>query len=198
MFRVACTQRDTRRISSCPSVGRRGHSFWGRWREGRGGWARGQEGLAGTQAISAFHPRSRGGGQRPFPSSQTSACHSLTLGSHPAGRGWAGTGVRVLVEGGAGRRNIYWSSTAQMGTDTPGEGQEVTQPGLQDIGRGRCLVSFNPLFLPPGPSWHLVMGTGGILIEERGMGEGRGLPEEGGQSHGPCSYPVAPGWGPSA
>ena len=101
--------------------------------------------------------------------------------------------MRVLVEGGAGRRNIYWSSTAQMGTDTPGEGQEVTQPGLQDIGRGRCLVSFNPLFLPPGPSWHLVMGTGGILIEERGMGEGRGLPEEGGQSHGPCSYPVAPG-----
>ena len=84
-----------------------------------------------------------------------------------------------------------------MGTDTPGEGQEVTQPGLQDIGRGRCLVSFNPLFLPPGPSWHLVMGTGGILIEERGMGEGRGLPEEGGQSHGPCSYPVAPGWGSS-
>lgn len=190
MFRVACTQRDARRISSCPSVGRRGHSFWRRWREGRGGRAWGQEGLAGTQAVSAFHPRSRGGAKTP--SFQPDKCiHSLTLCSHPPGRGWAGTGVRVLLEGGASRGNVYWSSTAQRGTDTPGEGHEVTQPGLQDIGRGRCLVSFNPLFLPPGPSRHLVLGTGGILIEERGMGEGRGLPEEGGQSHGP----VAPGWG---
>ena len=45
--------------------------------------------------------------------------------------------------------------------------------GIQ--GGGCSLVSFNPLFLPPGPSWHLVLGTGGILIEEQGMGEGEGF-----------------------
>lgn len=71
--------------------------------------------------------------------------------------------------------NVYWASTAQTGTDTPGEVQEVTEPGLRDTGGGCSLVSFNPLFLPPGPSWHLVLGTGGILIEEQGMGEGEGF-----------------------
>lgn len=104
-----------------------------------GAW--GQEGSAGTQAVSAFHPRSRGGAKTP--SFQPDKCiHSPHPLQSPTGRGWAGTGVRVLLEGGASRGNVYWSSTAQRGTDTP-EGHEVTQPGLQDIGRGRCLVSFN-------------------------------------------------------
>lgn len=38
-------------------------------------------------------------------------------------------------------------------------------------------------------------GYGRDLDRGTGHGRGRGLPEEGGQSHGPCSYLLAPGWG---
>lgn len=129
------------------------------------------------------------------PSFQPDKCMSFL---HPL-QSPTGPGVgRDRSEGpGRGRGwwwGVSWASTAQTGTDTPGEGQEVTEPGLRDTG-GPLPGQFQSPLFASRTILALGAGYGRDPDSGTGHGRGRGLPEEGGQSHGPCSYLLALGWG---